>query len=57
MDLAQTHRVPERLQAPRQTACQAVLKGVKRLEWGSLGVMGVAGTGAGFSAIVLFPGR
>jgi hypothetical protein len=44
-DVAQTHRFPEFLQAPRQTACQALLKGVKRMDWGSLGVMGAAGTG------------
>jgi hypothetical protein len=45
VDVAQTHRFPEFLQAPRQTACQAVLQGVKRLEWGSLGVMGAAVAG------------
>jgi hypothetical protein len=50
--VAQPHRFPECLQVPRQTACQAVLKGVKRMEWGNLGVMGVAGTGEGFFAIV-----
>jgi hypothetical protein len=45
VDVAQTHRFPEFLQAPRHTACQAVLQGVKRLEWGSLGVMGAAVAG------------
>jgi hypothetical protein len=52
VDVAQAHRFPEFLQAPRQTACQAVWKGVKRMDWGSLGIMGAAGTGEGFSAIV-----
>jgi hypothetical protein len=32
VDVAQTHRFPEFLPAPRQTACQAVLKGVKRMK-------------------------
>jgi hypothetical protein len=44
-DVAQTHRFPEFQQAPRQTACQAVFKGVKRMDWGSLGVMGAAVAG------------
>jgi hypothetical protein len=52
VDVAQSHGFLEFLKAPRQAACQAVLKGVKRMDWGSLGVMGVPGTGEGFSAIV-----
>ncbi len=45
VDVALAYRFPECLHAPRQRAFQAVLKGVKRMDWGNLGVMGAAVAG------------